>query len=303
MNRKSARFLLLFVTIIWGSGYVVNDMILGHVNPYQLLTTRFFITFFVLSIIFRKSYKLLSKKVVFHGSILGSLLYFAFVLQTVGLQYTTPSKNAFLTATSVVMVPLFSFLISKQTIKPKTFFAIFSTLLGVGFMSLNGFGMMNLGDMLSLLCAVFFALQLVYLGKYVKLNDPRTLMLVQMGVASFLGISINLIRGDVYTGGIVAVDLSLLYLALFGTLFSFGMQSIAQQYASDTETSLILSLESFWGMLFSAVLLKESISNQMIVGASLILLGIFIGEIKWNPNYLQRIFRTNQTQMGNLLED
>src|SRR5699024_12136905 len=102
MKKSTIRLLLLLVTIIWGSGYVVNDVLLESLSAFQLLTARFGLTFIMLLFVFHAKIKTINKVTLKKGLILGALLYAAFAFQTVGLIYTTPSKNAFLTQISVV---------------------------------------------------------------------------------------------------------------------------------------------------------------------------------------------------------
>ncbi|MER2088150.1 MAG: EamA family transporter, partial [Sporosarcina sp.] len=89
---------LIITAIIWGSGFVASAIALEYYTPYQILAGRFIIGVLILGIVFHKRLKTIKKSTLIKGSLLGIFLYIAFALQTVGLQYTTPSKNAFLTA-------------------------------------------------------------------------------------------------------------------------------------------------------------------------------------------------------------
>lgn len=290
MKRSTVRSLLLLVTVIWGSGYVVNDVLLHSLTAYQLLTARFGLTFLMLLFLHRSTLKKIHSRTIKKGFVLGLLLYLAFASQTVGLLYTTPSKNAFLTQISVVFVPLISYLFLKKRVVLKTQIGILISLVGVAFMSLNGFEAINFGDLLSLLCAVFFALQVIIMGEYVKDEEPMSLMLIQMGTASAIGLTINLFQGNIYLGGNPSVDIRLLYLAVFGTLFSYGVQTAAQKAINATEISLVLSLESFWGMMFSMLVLKEAVSGKEMMGALLILTGVVISQVPLSSNVFKTAF-------------
>src|SRR4051794_4596971 len=105
---------LTITAIIWGSGFVASAVALEYYTPYQLLAGRFLIGAIILCLIFNRKLKGIKKKTLIKGAILGFILYAAFVLQTVGLQFTTPSKNAFLTAINVVIVPFIGYLIYKR---------------------------------------------------------------------------------------------------------------------------------------------------------------------------------------------
>ena len=295
MNRVTTRLSLLLVTIVWGSGYVVSDILLEHMSAFQLLTGRFGLTFLLLMLVYWKKIKTIKKTTIKRGAILGALLYAAFALQTVGLLFTTPSKNAFLTQMSVVFVPLISYFMLRRQAEIKTQIGIVVSIVGVGFMSLSGFGPVNIGDILSLLCAMFFALQFIFVEKYTKEEDTSSLMITQMGAASILSFVVNLFTDDFYLGGNATANMWLIYLALFGTLISYGIQTIAQRNVSASEASLVLSLESFWGMIFSVWILNEVISQREFIGAGLILLGVVISEMPTlSPKLLAQSVRTKK---------
>src|SRR5690625_4572570 len=97
---------LIIVAIIWGSGFTATAMTLKAYTPYQSMAVRFLIGAIFLAIIFHKQLKAIQQSTLIKGVILGVILYIAFALQTVGLSYTTPSKNAFLTAVNVIAVPI-----------------------------------------------------------------------------------------------------------------------------------------------------------------------------------------------------
>lgn len=273
-NRRKGQLGLIMVAIIWGSGFVMSSVALDYFSPIHILVMRFTIAFVSMVIFFRQQLKWINKATLLRGSVLGVFLYLAFYFQTIGLVYTTPSKNAFLTAFNVVLVPLIGATFLKKKLSPMTIFGSLSAIVGVGIMSLDNFGQINIGDILTLICALFFALQIIYTSQYVSNENPFALNTVQMGVASVCGIVIALVQNQpmdlMHTKGIMAV----IYLGLASTMFAFLIQTIAQRFTTETETVIILSMEAVFGMLFSAVILKEEITLRMLIGAVLILLGV-----------------------------
>lgn len=149
--------LLLITAIVWGSGFVVTAIALEYLTAYQVMAGRFVLAAIILSLLFRKKFKIFTKDVVWKGAVLGTILYIGFALQTVGLEYTTPSKNAFLTAVNVVIVPLIAYLIYKRRVDRFEVVGSILALVGIGFLSLQGTLTINIGDALSLACAVAFA--------------------------------------------------------------------------------------------------------------------------------------------------
>ncbi|MGB3160320.1 MAG: DMT family transporter [Carnobacterium sp.] len=279
MTQNFGRLGLILVTVIWGSGYVVSDIALSVLNPYQLMAGRFLIAFIAISIIFSNKIKNITKKAMMRGSLLGIILYLAFLFQTVGLSYTTPSKNAFLTAINVVLVPFIGLFLFKNQIKLKAYFGAFLSIIGIGLLSLDGFNGFNYGDFMTLIGAVFFSFQIILTSRFVRTENIFSIMIVQMGVAAFCGLFITIFKGDSFPEFTLTGTLSVVYLGLFCTLVGFMLQTAAQRFTTDTETAVILSMESLWGMLFSISLLNEFVTIQMGVGAAVILIGVLISEV------------------------
>ncbi|MDJ0331580.1 DMT family transporter [Planococcus sp. S3-L1] len=292
MRKYLGETLLIITAIIWGSGFVANAIALNHWTPYQILAGRFLIGAVMLIAIFYRSIRNLNKKIIIQGVILGIFLYAAFALQTVGLQYTTPSKNAFLTAVNVVIVPFLALVIYRRRIDFFELGGAFLAMLGVGVLSLKINSSINIGDLLTLGCAVFFALQIFYTAKYVKDSDPILLTLVQITVAAVIGVLVVVFKGDPLVVAEKEGILSLVYLGVFSTTIAYLLQTVAQKWLSETTAAIILSTESFWGMVFSVALLAEVMTFKMIVGAALILCAIVVSETKFSflkKNKLERI--------------
>ncbi|MCC3357026.1 DMT family transporter [Bacillus sp. REN16] len=271
---------LTIVAIIWGSGFVASAMALDHFTPYQILAIRFLIGVILLSLVFFKKLKHIKKSTIIKGSIIGIFLYLAFALQTVGLVYTTPSKNAFLTAVNVVIVPIIAFFIFKRKMDKFELFGAVLAITGVGVLSLKLSGGVNFGDFLTLLCAVGFAFHIFYTAQFVKDEDPVLLTVVQMAAATILGFIVVLFKGETnIEAGLEGVS-AVLYLGVFSTTIAFLLQTVAQKFTTETNAAIILSTEAFWGMVFSVIILSEVLTFKMIIGAILILIAIIISETK-----------------------
>lgn len=286
--RKYIGEIMLFTTaIIWGSGFVFSAISLDYLTPYQILAVRFSIGVLILSLIFYKRLIKIKKSTLVKGFILGFLLYFAFLLQTVGLQYTTPSKNAFITAINVVIVPFIALVIDKRKIDKFELTGAFLAVIGIAFLSLQlTAAEINLGDLLTLGCAFGFAFQIYYTAKYVKDEDPILLTVVQMGAAAIFAWIFVFARGELNFSLQWEGVLSTLYLGVFSTTLAYCFQTMAQKVTSETKTAIILSTEAFWGMVFSVIILSEILTGRMIIGAILILTAILLAETK--PSFLKK---------------
>ncbi|MDV6379395.1 DMT family transporter [Sporosarcina sp. GW1-11] len=271
---------LLVTAIIWGSGFVMSATALGHYSPYQILAVRFTIGAVLLGLIFYKRLRQVDKSVLWKGALLGLLLYTAFALQTVGLQFTTPSKNAFLTGVNVVIVPFIAFIIYKRKLDTFELFGAVLALVGVAVLSLQWSSSVNVGDILTVGCAVMFAFHIFYTAKFVRTEDAVLLTLLQMAVAAVVSCMAVILLGETSFSMDPTGISSLLYLAVFSTTIAFLMQTVGQKYVSETKAAIILSTESVWGMAFSVALAYEVLTFRMFLGALLIFTAIILSETK-----------------------
>lgn len=292
MKQRVGVFMLMVTAVVWGSGFVVTDIGLNYMNAYQLMAGRFVLAALLLVIIFSYKLKNLNKRIIIKGAILGALLYTGFVLQTVGLEYTTPSKNAFLTAINVLIVPLIAYAVYKRKIDRFEIIGAITALFGIGLLSLQSSFSMNIGDILTILCAIAFAFDIFYTNKFVQKEDAILLTVIQFVFAALISILFVLIRGDLPTSMEAEGVYSIVYLAIFSTIIAYLFQNIAFKYTTATQGAVILSMESVFGMLFSVVFLHEVLTGRMVAGALLILLAILFTELK--PTFSKK--RRNKIQ-------
>lgn len=281
MKKYYGTIILLGVAVIWGSGFVASALALNTYSPFQILALRFTLAFLILLANNISHLSVLTWSKWRQGGLIGLFLFLAFALQTIGLQYTTASKNAFLTATNIVIIPFLTWFILKRPLSWNAVIGASITLGGIGLLSLNGsLNGINYGDVLTLICALFFALQIFYTEFYVKKLATWEIMFMQMGVAALLSWVMVAFEGD------LALDLSLqalspiIYLGLFSTLIAFGLQTYAQRFTTSNQASLILSTEAFFGMIAAVIILNEALTANLLIGAFFIFLGILVVELK-----------------------
>ncbi len=282
MSSLFAKLSLVFVAFVWGSGFVVAQMALdAGVSPFYMMSFRFSIAFVIMMAIAIPYIHVQYRSHIMPGIILGIFLFLGFAFQTIGLQYTTPSKNAFLTTTNIVMAPFIFWMLLKQRPSFRIFVGAVICLIGIAFISLSFHDFsMNKGDVLTLICAVFFAFHIVGMGYYTMEHNlnPTMLVFFQMGVAALLSI-ISALLFETFDFALTYKSIgSVLYLGVFSTMLAFFLQNNAQKYILSTTAAIILSLESVFGALLSVLILKEVLSLTMIIGAILVLFAIVIIE-------------------------
>jgi drug/metabolite transporter (DMT)-like permease len=283
-------FGLIFVTIIWGFAFVVVKNSLDYVPPLYMMAFRFTIASVVLALLFLPKFKHLDKSTFFHGMILGIFLFAAYAFQTVGLQFTTAGKNAFLTTTYVMMVPFLNWFFHKSKPSWNCVLAAIIALAGIGLLSLQGDFSMNRGDVLTIICGFFFAVHIIFISRYTQTQDPVLLTILQLAFSAlFSWIFAPFTDGRFPLQETLRADVifSMLYLGLFSTLLCFLLQNVCQKYLRASTTSLLLSFESVFGVIFSIIFLKEILTAKMIVGCVLIFFALVLSEIDWKQKKLQ----------------
>jgi drug/metabolite transporter (DMT)-like permease len=280
MKRLRAELALVGVTIIWGTTFVVVKSALADVSTLVFLTLRFWIAAAALILIYRGAVR---RKGVGPGVFAGTLLFTAYVFQTMGLELTTPSKSAFLTGLSIPMVPLVSSLVYKTKPRRVEVAGILIATLGMALMTLSPssdlrFGMSR-GDLLSLLCAVTFAIHIVIIGHYSQLNGFQSLAVVQIATAAALGAVFVWFAEPIRFHLTPGVAAAVLGTGLLATALAFTTQAWAQQYTSSTRAALIFTLEPPVAWLTSYALTGDKMANRGKVGAGMILAGILAVEL------------------------
>lgn len=271
---------LLLVAIVWGFGFVATKNALDSFTPFYLMAVRFAIAFAVLAVIFHKKLMQIKKDDLIGGAIVGCFLFLAFAFQTVGLQFTSPGKQAFITGTNVVMVPFLYWFLHKHRPDWRSFAAAFVCVLGMGLLTLNESLSINLGDALTLGCAVLFAGHIVSNGYFARKIDPVVLTVLQFAFTAVFSIIVAVFFEPLPTNVTQDGMTSIIYLGLFSTCLAFFLQTVCQKYTVSTHAAILLSTESLFGSIFSAWLLSEIFTTKMLIGCAAILCAILIAELK-----------------------
>lgn len=284
-NKKmiAADFALLIVAVIWGTGFIVTKNILSGVTPLYMVAFRFAVATLIMLVISFNKIKSIQIQDLKAGLIVGFMLFMGFATQTIGIQYTTAGKSAFLTGTNVVMVPFIVWFIHKKRPDIYAITAAVLCFIGVSLLTTGEqFGALKAGDLWALSCALFFALHIISTSIYVKKTSPALLTFLQFAfVTIFAFITAFAVEGPIYTPNSSAM-LGVLYLGIFSTCAAFLIQTTAQKYTTATHAAIILSMESMFGTVLGIVLLNEPFTLLMGLGCGVILIAIITAETGWS---------------------
>jgi drug/metabolite transporter (DMT)-like permease len=303
-----AYLLMLFVVAVWGSTFVVVKGALAEATPGAFNLARMTLAFAVLAIAYHRYWREIRRWQVAAGAFVGFCLAIGYQFQTTGLARTTPSKSAFITGLMVVMVPLLSTIPGIRppgSMPPRwnAFLGAALALIGIVLLTapaatlapgpatwqgqaahlLPDMASINLGDMLTLGCAIGFAFHCLALSHVSPRIGFQPLALLQVGFcALFMALSLPLIEHPqiAWTPRVVtALGVS----AVLATAVAFSIQSWVQSVLPPTHTALLLTLEPVFAWITSFLVMGERLGIRPASGALMILAGIALTELMPQP--------------------
>jgi drug/metabolite transporter (DMT)-like permease len=286
-----AHILLILITLIWGSNFVVIKNALADISPLFFNAVRMSLAAVVLAIIFYRELPRLTGGAVRSGCLVGIFLFIGNELQTSGLKYTTPSKSAFLTGVSVVLVPVLLSVFWKRGINRLTSIGVVLAFAGLYLLTVPasaGAGLnlrsMNHGDLLTLGAAVVFAFHIIFIEHATKNHSWQQITVVQVTVTALLMIitasSSHYFAEKIFVVWSPRVLWGIGITGFLSLALAFAIQAWAQQFTPATHTALIFTLEPVFAWLTSFIFLGERLGARSGVGAACILAGLLISEEK-----------------------
>jgi drug/metabolite transporter (DMT)-like permease len=281
-RRWSAELALVGNAFIWGSTFVVVKSALDDASTLVFLALRFTLAAVALGVAFRPlpSKFAAGPALVRAGMVAGLFLFCGFLCQTLGLRYTTPSKSAFITGLSIVIVPVLAAAVQRKAPRLPEWMGVAIATFGLGLLTLEGpISRVNAGDLLTVGCAIAFAIHILVVGFYVPKFGFQALTLVQVATSAGLAAMFWWVEPVVLRPS-AGLLFALVVTALLATALAFSVMTWAQQYTSPTRTALIFALEPVFAWATSFALTGELLSRRATAGALLILAGIVLVELK-----------------------
>ena len=272
--------LLLLTAMIWGSSFVFQKYAVEQLSASFIVAGRFTIAGILLMAITFRKWKTIDRGCLWGGFLAGFTMSLGQILQTVAMGLgTSPGKSAFLTAAYCVMVPFFGWFFMKERPKKNHLLSAVICLAGIGLISLNGGGGLMLGDGITLLCSVVYALNIIAIAMYSTGREPIVFTMVMLVTAAIFGWI-----GVPFTGGMpetvsMEAAASILYLALFCTALCMSLQTIGLKKVNATVATVILSLESVFATVAGAVILQDQMSMREYVGCGLMLFAVVLAQL------------------------
>jgi drug/metabolite transporter (DMT)-like permease len=285
VKKKAPAALGLLVTaMIWGSGFVVMKNSVGSAGPLYLLAWRFSVAAACMLVFFFPEIRRVRKSDLRPGAVLGFWLFLSYLTQTYGIKYTTASNNAFITTFYVILVPFLNPVLNRdrQTrLRTSHLIAAFTAIAGIGLLSLDHTFTIRLGDGLTFLCSICYAVHMVLLGRIAPNHPPIILTVLQMGVCAALSwAAAPVFEGrppwEILTPSFAA---GVLYLGIFSTMICFLLQTFGQKYVPPQAASVLLSMECVFGAIFSVIFLDDPFTARIFAGFLLMLGAVLVSTV------------------------
>ena len=275
MTRLRANILLLFTGAIWGMGFVAQSSAMSAIGPFLFIGLRFLIaTIAIFPLALRES-RLSMRPVdlrewrIFGG--IGVILFAGMAAQQAGLMTTSVTNSGFLTGLYLVMVPLFGVALFREFPHWVVWPSAITALAGIFLLSGGVLEGLRTGDWLTILCAGFWALQILFINRFANhTGRPVTLAVTQFAVTAALDLAAALPFETVDLGAIRLAAPEILFAGVFAGGIAFTLQTIGQRHTTASNAAIILSSEALFAALFGALLLGERLGLMAAVGCALI---------------------------------
>jgi len=286
----------LVITAMWGLSFPLMRNIGDNISSHSYLFFRFLIATISLIVIFYKKIDFNDKILHAKSFILGLLLFGTLNSTVVALKHTKSSNVAFLIGLNVVLVPLISSFFEKNKIKTNAIVANFIAIIGIYFLSGGTNFSFNKGDLFAILTAFFISGRLIFLNKFSKEEDHIKVGIFQIFYC-FLLTTLFWFQNDGYTEKIIfskELTLIIIFTGVFATSLAFFGQTYIQRHISATKSSLLITTESVFGVIFSILIpktdgTKEFLTNFGIIGCLLIFTAMIVSELTFNKKEVKGV--------------
>ncbi|HAF70600.1 MAG: hypothetical protein XD60_0737 [Acetothermia bacterium 64_32] len=273
---------LLLATCIWGWTFVLVKEGVAEVGPFWFLGLRFSLATLLSLLLLAGRLHRTRGADWGRGAIVGLTLFLGYYFQTWGLVYTTAQKSGLITGLSVVLVPPIAYLLGQRT-PAKTWAGVGLAAGGLVLLVLGGeaaLGPTGFGDLLTLICALAFALYLVLLDRYTKKGDFLTMLPAQLGVVALLSLAGAATWEEPTLSLSWVAWRAILVTGTLASTLAFFLLSWVQRRSTASYTAIVLSTEPAFAALFGWLLLGESLAGPQILGAALIFVGIMLPHVR-----------------------
>lgn len=272
-------------TVIWGSAFIAQSVGMDKIGPFTFQAVRCFLAvvfLFPASALFSKGkpfWKSWADPALWRsGVICGLALFAASSLQQIGLVYTDAGKAGFLTAMYIVFVPFLGLFLGQKPGR-NALLSLIPAIVGLYLLSCTSVSGINKGDVLLLLCAVAFSVQILLIDRHCAGLDGLKLNCIQALVAAVLSVPWALLTETVDASRIASCWLPLGYAGVLSMGVAYTLQIVGQKRVTPSAAALLMSLESVFAALFGWLLLHETMTRAEELGCLLVFAAVVISQL------------------------
>lgn len=271
--------LILFLPpFLWGWTFVIVKNGVVNYDPINFVFIRFTFTLFLMIFLIYIFKIKINRNIFIKGLIVGTFLFLAYIFQTIGLRFTSPTNSAFITSISIPITPFFNFLLTKRKIFLRTYFAVIIVLIGLYFLFGGEFSSINIGDFLTLICAIFWALHISTIGYFSLNHDSLSFLFSQIWTVFILSSILILIMKKsvlpIPSNSLFAASIT----AIFATLIPFYIQIRYQNKKNTIKTAFIFATEPIFANILEFFLIGTIYSLINYLGMFFIFLSSFLAQ-------------------------
>jgi len=288
MSKSMSLFSALFCTFIWGTTFIAQDTGMDKIGPLTFNATRFFVGFLsIMPIALLIEKKKISKEINNNKKLffkllfwIGLFLFLGTFLQQTALLYTDVANAAFFTIFYVPMVPIILFLIYSKSIHWSIWPSVLFCLFGVYLLSDFSDATIRLGDGLVILCALFWALHIIFIGNFIKnFNLPLFFGALQALIVSFFSFIFAIFFETITISNILNESISIIYAGVLSGGIAFTLQIYAQKNISPAPAGIIFSLEGVFATIAAWIILNQILDINNVIGCFLIICGVLFSQL------------------------
>lgn len=273
-----AALALTGVTVVWGSTFVLAQSLIATMPVSSFMFWRFAIAAVALAAARPRAITTIAARDRRRAVAIGLVVGAGFALQTLGLRYTTASVSGFVTGMFVVLTPVMSGLLFRESVSASVRWGVALAMVGLAVLSLHG-SSVGLGEAVTLVAAVAFAAQIAMLGQWATSRNAYGVTLVQLGVVAVVGAGLTVLDGGPRLPASAGAWGALAFLGLVASALAFTVQTWAQSQMSATRTAVIMTSEPLWAGIVAVVVAGEQAGVRLLVGGSFVLLAMYVVEL------------------------
>ena len=271
--------LLALATLIWGTTFPINKQLLQHLPPFGYMWVRAGVATVALAILARGKLLRLGRDGWARALLLSVILFAGFAFQMFGLRLTTPTKSAFLTCVSVPLVPFVGLWLLRSRPNVQAWIGCGLAFAGSLVLTYQPGILIGTGDLLTLVCAVCFALQIVLVSRFMPGRDPAAMTAAVLLFNVPLGAAAAVVAGEPALSFPTLPWGTMLWLGVMASAATLLIQSWAQKHTPAVHAAIVFTLEPVFAALFSYLWMGERLGPRTIAGSVFILAGIVVAEL------------------------